>query len=225
MFIYAFAVDRSMRGMQHVYYPGYQPVKIGPITTSRTELIHLSVAWLAIAVAFANVLSDRNLSLFPQMFLISAVAVGSGFFLHELGHKLVAQKYGCFAEFRAFFSMLAFAVVLSFSGMVFAAPGAVMIAGHPTKKQNGIISVAGPLVNLVLAYLFFILLFVSLSLGLSPILISLFNYGFFVNNWIAIFNLIPFGNFDGRKILAWNKLVYGALVAFALLTFIPGFIF
>ena len=39
------------------------------------------------------------------------------------------------------------------------------------------------------------------------------------------FNMIPFLNFDGEKILAWNKLVYIATVAFsAFLVFLPNII-
>ncbi|MEM4704640.1 MAG: metalloprotease, partial [Candidatus Bathyarchaeia archaeon] len=30
------------------------------------------------------------------------------------------------------------------------------------------------------------------------------------NAWISLFNLIPFGIFDGFKIFLWNKLVWAA---------------
>jgi len=206
------------------YYQRYEPIKIGPLNTSKIELKQLGIAWLAISIAFANVLIRGNFSLFPQMFIISAITVGSGFFFHELGHKIMAQKYGCFAEFRAFFNMLIFAVIISFAGFVFAAPGAVMISGHPTRKQNGIISLAGPLVNLVFAYLFFILLTFSVLLNLSAFLITLFSYGFLINTWLALFNLLPFGNFDGRKVLNWNKLVYGVTIGFTILMFLSQMI-
>ena len=116
--------------MPYTYYfnadPESRPIRIGKFNTSRTELKQLGLAWLVIALAFANVLSLGNEGSYFSFLLISVVAVGTGFFLHELGHKLVAQKYGCFAEFRAFYFMLLFAFALSFFGFVFAAPGAVM---------------------------------------------------------------------------------------------------
>ena len=80
------------------------------------------------------------------------------FLLHELGHKLVAQKYGCQAEFRSFDQMLILAVIMSFFGFILAAPGAVLIQGRVSRKQNGIISATGPGVNLSLAVMFFIAL-------------------------------------------------------------------
>ncbi|MBW2994831.1 hypothetical protein KY312_00615 [Candidatus Woesearchaeota archaeon] len=204
--------------MKYAYYPGYKPIKMGPFNTSRIEIKQISIAWLAISFAFANILRFRYG--FILSFIIAAVTVGTGFLFHELGHKIVAQKYGCFAEFRAFYQMLFFAVLISFAGFVFAAPGAVMISGHPSKKQNGIISLAGPLVNLVFAYLFFILLVIVSAVAQSPFLMLLFGYGYLINTWLGLFNLLPFGNFDGRKILHWNKWAYGIILGFAAVMFL-----
>ena len=79
------------------------------------------------------------------------IGVGPAFLLHEIGHKLAARRYGCWAEFRADPKGLQFGVALSFIlGILFMAPGAVMVAGLVTRRQNGHIAVAGPLTNLSL---------------------------------------------------------------------------
>ena len=105
-----------------LYHPhGYKQIKIGNIATSKIELNDLFKAWLAISLAFAIVLGGFSFSTkFIVTFVISALTVGIGFIIHEMGHKLVAQRYGCFAEFRAFNSMLWLAVIMSFFGFVFA---------------------------------------------------------------------------------------------------------
>src|SRR3989338_2859350 len=128
------------------------------IKTSKEEIIDLIKAWIAISIAFAFVLKDPSLS-FLESLAISAIAVGLGFLLHELAHKVVAQKYGCWAEFRSWDVMLVLAIVLGLfkSPIVFAAPGAVFISGFVGISRNGRISVAGPITNLVLAIIFFIL--------------------------------------------------------------------
>ena len=91
--------------------------------------------------------------------------MGLGFLLHQLAHKFVAQKYGCVAEFRAFDQMLYLAVGLAFFvGFIFAAPGAVMIRGYVDRRKNGIISIAGPAVNIMLAVIFLILLNILASI-------------------------------------------------------------
>ncbi len=201
----------------------HRAIKIGPIQTSTAELIDITKAWSVLSLAFAFVYGGMSLfgggfsmlNLFSFSFLvlvlISAFTAGLGFLLHELAHKFVAQRYGCVAEFRAFDMMLYLALILSVVfGFIFAAPGAVMISGMVTRKENGIISAAGPLTNYVLAMIFWGLGF------LLPPLRFIFTIGFSINIWLGLFNMIPFGNFDGVKIFYWNKLVWGLLAAFGI---------
>ena len=171
-------------------------------TTSRTEIVDITKAWIAISIAFAIVLTGLSFSVqFLVGVAVAALTVGVGFLAHELAHKVVAQRYGCFAEFRANYSMLIIAVLMSFFGFVFAAPGAVMIAGgHIDFKRNGKISLTGPLINLILSVIFLGLFFMHPNI--------IFGYGFIINAWLGMFNMIPFGFFDGRKIFMWNKAVY-----------------
>jgi len=193
----------------------YHPIKIGRFRTSKRELVDITKAWFAISLAFTFIFSDiglNNLSgiisiEFLIILLASLFTAGLGFLLHEIGHKIAAQHYGCEAEFRSDDSMLYLAVGMAFViGFLFAAPGAVMIAGHISRRQNGIISLAGPAVNYVLAVLF---------LGLSMVipLFGVWKIGAMVNAWLGLFNLIPFGNFDGKKILFWNNWVWLSMVA------------
>jgi Zn-dependent protease len=157
---------------------------------------------------------------FYQAFIVAAITVGTGFLLHELGHKIVAQRYGCFAEFRSFDQMLLLAILMSFFGFVLAAPGAVMIHGPVGVRRNGKISAAGPIVNLVLALVFLWLLLMQSS-GILGVIAF---YGYFINSWLALFNMIPIWNLDGAKVLKWNKKVYGVIVAVALgLMFLQNF--
>ena len=198
-------------------YVNYKQYKIGKYTTSNTEIKDLLKAWIIVSLAFAIVLSGINFfSLkFLLYFATTLVAVGSGFLFHELMHKLVAQRYGCWAEFRADMTMLILALVMSFVGFVFAAPGAVMIGGgHVDVKRNGIISIAGPATNFVLAVIFLAGNFVLPNM--------VFSYGFFINAWLGLFNLIPFGFFDGAKIFRWSKGIWILSVAVGVLLIISN---
>jgi len=175
---------------------------------SKVEIRDLVKAWVAISIAFGIVLRSGN---FLDSFLLAGITVGVGFLLHELAHKVVAQHYGYWAEFRSYDKMLLLAIVFSFFGFVLAAPGAVVFKGYKyTKEKIGKIGVAGPVTNIVLALLF---LLVPGVLG---------EYGFRINSWLALFNMIPVGFFDGAKVFKWNKFVYVTvtLVAFILTFFI-----
>lgn len=180
---------------------------------SNIEIKDLAKAWIAISIAFGIVLS-RQLNLINAI-IIAGVTVGTGFLFHELGHKFMAQRYRCWAEFRSFDPMLLFAILISFFGFVFAAPGAVMISGYVDMEKNGKISLAGPLVNYILAIIFFVVL------QLTGITLAV--YGFMINSWIGLFNLIPFGNFDGSKILRWNRYVYFGMVIFGIVLLMVSF--
>ncbi|HJK07622.1 MAG TPA: peptidase M50, partial [Methanocorpusculum sp.] len=125
--------------------------------------------------------------------------------------------------------MLLIAVVVAVvTGIVFAAPGATLIntAGREmTKKENGVISLAGPLTNLILAVPFIVCLIAGVLLGGASIsaftvpgfLFYLGMVGFQVNAMLAFFNMLPVGPLDGRKILRWNAVAFVALIAVSLL--------
>ena len=141
---------------------------------------------------------------------------GIGFLFHEIMHKYVAQNYKLNAEFRAYYPGLWLTLMISFFGFIIAAPGAVHISGFITRERNGKISLAGPMTNIILAILFLIpALFINKGL-----LGVFFSYGFSINSLLALFNMIPAMPFDGYKVLAWNKTVYGITIAVSATLFI-----
>jgi Zn-dependent protease len=193
------------------------------ITFSQKELRDLSISAVVLTLCFTL---QRYYGLwtsiaeypgfFLNILLISFVAVITAFIFHELAHKYVAQKYGYWAEYRASYFFLAVALACAlFLGFVFAAPGAVVIAGYLSRRENGIISVAGPLTNYFVALALTPFLLVHGLAGmLSPIAHLLVESIVVVNLFIAGFNMIPFGNLDGAKVLAWNwKVWLGTIIA------------
>lgn len=187
---------------------------------SSIEKRDLLKAWAALSFAFAILMTGGFSGLLSPGFLVAfgvaGLTVGAGFVAHELSHKVLAQKYGCWAEFRSFDQMLMLAILFSFFGFIIAAPGGVYIKGRISKEQNGKVSAAGILANIVVASIFLLLL-VSVQ---NPLAAAIGAYGTLINSWLALFNLLPFLNFDGKKVLAWSKLAYGALaVAAAALLF------
>lgn len=207
---------------------------------TRREEADLFVAWIAISLSFAIIMiapygllgpiSPRvNLTDAALKFGIALVTVGIGFILHEMAHKFMAIRYGYWAEFRKDNIMLVVAVALaSLVGFVFAAPGATMIYSNTadgrglTREQDGIISAAGPVVNLLLCIPFALLLLlaggmVALRSGSLPAAVGL--AGIQINAMIAAFNLLPISILDGRKVAAWSlpAFLFLIVVAFGVL--------
>ena len=188
-----------------------RPIKIGPYTTSKIELFDLFKSWIVITIII-YILGIGSRDGFLYNILVSSIAVGTAFLFHELGHKIMAQHYGCFAEYRANNSMLWMALFMSFLGFVFLAPGAVIISGPVGKRRNGMISAAGPGVNFIMALIFMMIIVITKN----QLIMSISMSGVLINGWIGLFNMIPFGNFDGKKILNWNKIIYIIMVVIGL---------
>ncbi|AIJ05680.1 peptidase M50 [Methanocaldococcus bathoardescens] len=168
---------------------------------SQREIIDLIVSVLAIAFIF----SYPNFSI--VIFIISLIAVGSGFIFHELMHRTVARKFGAWSEFKAWYEGLALALILKiFLGVTFIAPGAVYIyKDYLTYEENGKIALAGPLTNVALAFIFLIL---TLIFKPSSLLYWIGKYGFHINLFLAGFNMLPISPFDGEKVLKWNPIIW-----------------
>jgi Zn-dependent protease len=183
----------------------------------------LLVAWLALSAAFtlAMVWGQRlDPIIMGQFFIISLVTAGIAFIVHEMAHKFTAMKYGYWAEFQMNSMMLVVAVAMAaLAGIVFAAPGATVIYGnYISREENGKISLAGPVSNLILLIPFVALIFLGHGVG-SGILAIIGLVGVKVNAMIAAFNLLPIGPLDGAKILSWNPAVFAGviLIAFGIL--------
>ncbi len=192
---------------------------------SRRERFDLLVAWGAISLAFALIFLKESGRVDPVTALlfigISLVTVGIGFVAHEMAHKFTAMKYGYWAEFRKDNTMLLVAVALAaLVGVVFAAPGATVIynngrfGGGLSREENGKISAAGPVTNLLLCIPFAaLLLYGGISSSLSGNIATLTGMmGLQVNAMIAAFNMLPVSVLDGRKVFAWNKGVFAVLI-------------
>jgi len=172
---------------------------------SRIEVRDILVAWGALGLAFYFAYQGefRLVGVLGGI-AISLATVGSGFVLHELSHKFVAERYGYWAEFRMWPMGILLALATSLIGFIFAAPGATYISGlSVSEEQNGRISLAGPLTNVGVGLVF--LPFLLLGLGSLRLLGFI---GFSVNIFLAVFNMLPFMPLDGAKVFAWNKVYW-----------------
>ncbi len=186
---------------------------------SLAEIRDIAIAVTALTIAFFIVMYPRDGSGMFYYLALAAMAVVAGFFIHEMSHKAIARKYGCWAEFRADIRGLGLALVMSFFGFLFAAPGAVWIAGNVTKNQNGKISLAGPGSNLVVAGALLPFAFELLP-GMPTLVGSVAFYLYSFNVFLAAFNMIPIMPFDGAKILRWSVPIYAATLALAAALFV-----
>ena len=180
------------------------------------EIRDLIISFIVIALAFSILYSNRDFNGILFIFPIVAIGVGAGFIFHELGHQFAAMHYGYWAEYQLWPTGLVIALVSSFFGFIFAAPGAVVIYSQGMEKsENGLVSLAGPAVNIVLGLIF---LGILNSLGQvtdynSYIIALICLLGTRINFFLATFNLLPIPPLDGSKVMSWSIPVW--ILAFA----------
>ncbi len=152
------------------------------------------------------------------LLIISALFIyGMAFILHELAHKFSAQMFGYWAEFKINRQGLMLTLFSLISPFKIIAPGAVMISNIANRDHYGKVAAAGPATNIALGLLFMAMKYLSND----PFYVILAVIGMDINSTLALFNLLPFGVFDGAKIIRWNKYVWGAsVVAAGLLYFV-----
>jgi Zn-dependent protease/predicted transcriptional regulator len=108
--------------------------------------------------------------------------------LHEFGHALAARKYG----------------ISTLNITMYPIGGVAMLGSRPTPRQEIWVTIAGPLVNFVIAGLLYTYMAVSPE---SYILSMNFREGgllpglFFANLSLGLFNLIPSFPMDGGRLL------------------------
>lgn len=189
--------------------PGYRAPK-GKISFSKTEILHITVAIVVLSAAFSIIMRNNRLHPDPMINILYIVGVSfilviCSFLLHEFGHKFVAQRYNAWSEFRAYPMGLLIALVFSFMGFLFAAPGAVYIRGNITEEMNGKISLAGPGVNFIIAAISIVACMVFVPGTFVHYIFAMLAY---LNAFLGLFNLIPIPPFDGSKIVRWNLPLY-----------------
>ncbi len=209
-------------------------------STSRTEVVHLTIAFVVLTFDLVLLLSGAG-ALFGYgakalegvsvgLVVVAALAALTGFVGHELAHKLSAQRKGYWAEFRMSPFGLVISVVSSALGVLWAAPGATVISqmSIADRREWGRTSLAGPLANVAFGSVFLAATLLAFRFGSSL-------YGWLMlltwfNAWFAAFNLLPFGPLDGAKVLRWSPaawfvsiLLIGAFAAYATLV-LYGFV-
>ena len=112
----------------------------------------------------------------------TAIMLFASVLLHELGHSVVALRYGIPVR----------SITLFLFGGV-----AQVEAEPPSATAEFLIAIAGPLVSLVLAVVFYTVQ--PLAAGLEPLL-GLAKYLAYINLALALFNVIPGYPLDGGRV-------------------------
>jgi Zn-dependent protease len=138
-------------------------------------------------------LAGKNHVLQDLKFAIAVAAPAVIF--HELAHKFLALYYGFSATYVASWWGLGIGLMLRFlaPGWIFFIPGYVSISGLGTHLQYGLTAIAGPLTNLILFGIFWLLL----KKDIAPKYSAIWHIAKQINLWLFVFNMLPIPGMDG----------------------------
>lgn len=179
---------------------------------SLIEILKLAITSLVLGLIFMGLFSRKPKTIYHMIHkrrfnwgdlwfavLVAAPAV----VLHELAHKFVAMGFGFSASFDIFPFGLGIGLLLRLIGSPFLviAPGYVTIpaAVAATPWIYRLIAFAGPLTNLALWFIAFMVVKTKKD-KLSHGALNFWMLTRNINLVLFIFNMIPFGPFDGAKV-------------------------
>ncbi len=162
------------------------------------ELFDIFISTLVLSFVFYYYLHTYS-------FIAVLFIVFSSFVLHEIGHKIAAIYFGCESRYEVSYLFLFLSFVIAYLTnwkVIFAAPGYVVsYKSEITKREEALISLAGPMMNVLVAFVCLYLL------QTTPYISFLTHLGLF-NCFVAFFNMLPFFVLDGKKVYEWNKKVW-----------------
>jgi len=130
---------------------------------------------------------------------IFAVIMTSSFLAHEIAHKIMAKRMVCGQNFDNNVGSV-LTLVSVFLPFKMISPGAMMLAVNQTEMNSQNFH-CRPAINLIFSTT---LLGVALALPTSLFASMLF-FAAYINAFMAVFNLVPFGILDGYKFLALTR--------------------
>ena len=144
------------------------------------------VVWSLSAGLFPATLADLPASTYVWMGVLGAIGVFASIVLHELAHSVVGRRLG-----------------LRIHGItLFVFGGAAEMGEEPADPRTEFwMAIAGPLMSVLLAGIFFLLGFGLSALGAPLPLVAVVGYLVGINLILAAFNMVPAFPLDGGRVL------------------------
>lgn len=173
--------------------------------------------------------------------LMSVPGILVGFVFHEYAHAIVADKLGdrtprmqgkLSFDPRVHIDWIGFIFII-LVGFGWAKPVQINTRNFRKPRRDHIlVSLAGPVMNLIVAAVFLLilkLLFVTGILSsyssLNSTIINVFTYSAFINVILFVLNLLPIPFFDGYAILSnlmntWKYRIFGIMEQYSMFVFL-----
>lgn len=188
------------------------------LLTKLSEPASLAIGILAVMLAWIGLLEIVKLT---AVVVLEAILIAFSVLVHELAHRNVARRYRCYSKYVIDPIGLMLTLVSSISPFIrIIIPGYVLIScagywGDYGRNGNRAVlmsTIAGPLSNIVLGFIFYAISIAITSPLLKHVLFSISS----LNGWLAFFNLLPLGPLDGARIIRGAPITWVIMFACSL---------
>lgn len=197
---------------------------MGGTTTGNEALDILIAAALIFGIlGFRNLVSGPNVN---RSYLAGILlTIMTGFVAHELAHRSIARRNGLSARFVLWTQGIIFTLFGLLIPFVFIVPGFVFITGYATRAISGKVALSGPAINILNGLiLLFLWWFVKDVTAWSIHLGTVLSLAAQLNFFLALFNLLPIGPLDGRKVREWNPVLWTVSLGSSVLLWLIVFV-
>jgi len=165
------------------------------------------LSWIVALIALIIAIMSPSITYYGSLTSGYFAGIIVGFLIHESMHRYLARRAGMHASFVATGYGILITLVSALLPIKLLAPGYVKVWGYRVNPLGAFKSVvAGPASNIALATLFLLLAPLATG-GYRLWLIEVAE----INAWLALFNLIPIGPLDGRKVVQFRPAIWLAL--------------
>jgi Zn-dependent protease len=179
-------------------------------------------------LSFISALNNLIFYILVGLWWVPLTTIGlflATFMIHEMAHKLAAQRFGMWAEFR----MTANGYYMSALAILFSIPifgtGVVFTSGAKSMEEDGKVNLAGPFSNFLVASILVVISLLIFLLQGPMHFLALFvlRTGIILNAILGLFNMIPFQPFDGGTVRAWSKRIWAVQTVLLLILLLSGY--
>ncbi len=182
---------------------------LGDHFSTKYESLDLIIGLSIVALAWAipSMLISRFSFWYYSSIMIVMVLITYSIMI--LPQKLMAKRYNCESRYVLSKIGLILTIVTAISPVRFLSPGVLIVPeiNYLSKKQQGLISFIGPIINIVIGIVY-LFLGAFLITPNNPEIPRLMLNGSFLASQFVFFGLLPFGLSRGKKIYNWNKIIY-----------------
>jgi hypothetical protein len=190
---------------------------LGDHFSTKYEILDFLIGLVVVALAWAipsMLISQFGFWYYSSIMMAMVVITYSILIFPQ---KLMAKRFNCESRYVLSKIGMILTVLTAISPLRFLSPGMLIVPeiNYLSKKQQGLISFIGPIINLALgiAYLFLGAFLITPN---NPEIPRLMLNGSFLVSQFVLFGLLPLGLSRGRKIYNWNKIIYFTMLIITL---------